>query len=134
MSGPHLITREEALRRAERIAQEYRALYGVEFEPERRFISLSSLVPTQAQLNEAKLIVVLQEIKHGYDAPVIVIPYGEKYYIVDGHHRAFALWKLGFGEVEAVILRPGRDFIPGIVRTAEKSGLKSLTDIKIVRD
>ncbi len=134
MSAPRLITREEALRRAEKIAREYRALYGIEFKLERKFVPLGSLVPTQAQLNEAKLLVVLQEIKHGYDAPITVIPYGGRYYIIDGHHRAFALWKLGFKEVEAVILRPKKPFVPGVVKTAEKSGLKSLADVKIVRD
>ncbi|NJE04616.1 inosine-5-monophosphate dehydrogenase [Thermococcus sp. M36] len=113
---------------------EYRALYGLDFEIEHTFLPLELLVPTQAELSEAKLLVVLEEVRHGYDAPIIVIPYGEKYYIVDGHHRAFALWKLGFREVEALILRPKSRFLPGVVRTAEKSGLKHLADIKIVRD
>nr|WP_240922749.1 ParB/RepB/Spo0J family partition protein [Thermococcus sp. Bubb.Bath] len=71
-------------------------------------------------MSENKLLVVLQEIKHGYDAPVIVIPYMGRYYILDGHHRAFALWKLGFGEVEALIIKNGEDFTPGVIKTVEK--------------
>jgi ParB-like chromosome segregation protein Spo0J len=126
-----LITREEAFKRAERIREEYRAIYGMDFEIEHSFLPVELLVPTQAHLSEVKLLVVLQEIKHGYNAPIIVIPYGGKYYIVDGHHRAFALWKLGFKEVEALVIKDGEDFVPGVVRTAEKSGLKSLEDIEI---
>jgi len=129
-----LITREEALKRAERIKREYEAIYGIEFELERAFISLDDVVPTQGELSEGKLLVVLQEIKHGYDAPIIVIPYGGKYYLIDGHHRAFALKKLGFERVEAILIKPLEEFVPGVVKTAEKSGLKRLEDVKIVRD
>ncbi len=134
MSGIRLVTREEAIRRAERIRREYEALYGIGFVVERGFVPLSKVVPTQKELSEAKLLVVLQEIKHGYDAPVVVIPHAGKYYLIDGHHRAFALWKLGFREVEAIILRPERELTPGVVKTAKKSGLEGLGDVKIVRD
>ncbi|NJE01364.1 inosine-5-monophosphate dehydrogenase [Thermococcus sp. JdF3] len=129
-----LITREEAFKRAEHIMNEYRAAYGIDFEIEHSFLPVELLVPTQAELSEVKLLVVLEEIKHGYDAPITVIPYGGRYYILDGHHRAFALWKLGFREVEALVLRPKVRFLPGVVRTAEKSGLRGLGGVKIVRD
>ncbi|NJE84280.1 inosine-5-monophosphate dehydrogenase [Thermococcus sp. CX2] len=129
-----LITREEAFRRAERIKEEYEAIYGIEFELERAFIPLEQVVPTQRELSEAKLLVVLQEIKHGYNAPIVVIPHGGKYYVLDGHHRAFALKKLGFSEVEAIILRSKNGFVPGVVRTVRKEELGRLEDVKIVRD
>ncbi|ASJ12583.1 ParB/RepB/Spo0J family partition protein [Thermococcus thioreducens] len=129
-----LITREEAWKRAERIKREYEAIYGIKFELEAAFIPLASVVPTQAALSEVKLLVVLQEIKHGYNAPVIVIPHGSRYYLIDGHHRAFALKKLGFDEVEAILIRPEGEFMPGVAKTAEKEGLKRLEDVKIVRD
>ncbi|ASJ03753.1 inosine-5-monophosphate dehydrogenase [Thermococcus profundus] len=128
-----LITREEAVKRAERIRDEYRTISGIEFEVERKFISLEEVVPTQSELSEKKLLVVLQEIKHGYDAPIIVLPHAGRYYILDGHHRAFALKKLGVMEVEALVLVPRGKFIPGIVKTAEKSGLRRLEDMKIRR-
>jgi IMP dehydrogenase len=129
-----LISRDEAFKRAERIAEEYRAIHGVEFTVEDRFIRIDDVVPTQAVLSEVKLLVVLQEIKHGYNAPIIVIPYNRKYYLVDGHHRAFALKKLGFREVEALILQPDSLFMPGALKTVEKSGLRRLEDMKVVRD
>ena len=134
MSRISLITREGAFKRAERIKREYEAIYGIGFELERTFIPLEDAVPTQKELSESKLLVVLEEIKHGYDAPTIVIPYRDKYYIIDGHHRAFALKKLGFERVEAILLKPLGEFLPGIVKTAEKEGLKKLEDIKIVRN
>jgi len=134
LSEISLITREEAFKRAERIRREYKTIYCIEFELERAFIPLDDVVPTQAELSEGKLLVVLQEIKHGYDAPIIAIPYGGRYYIIDGHHRAFALKRLGFESVEAILLKPPEEFVPGVVKTAEKEGLKKLEDIKIVRD
>ncbi|WP_240920701.1 ParB/RepB/Spo0J family partition protein [Thermococcus sp. CX2] len=134
MRRTRLITREEAFRRAERIKEEYEAIYGIEFELERAFIPLEQVVPTQRELSEAKLLVVLQEIKHGYNAPIVVIPHGGKYYVLDGHHRAFALKKLGFSEVEAIILRSKNGFVPGVVRTVRKEELGRLEDVKIVRD
>lgn len=134
MSEISLITREGAFKRAERIRREYEAIYGIGFDLERAFVSLENLVPTQVELSEGKLLLVLQEIKHGYDAPIIVIPHGGRYYIIDGHHRAFALNKLGFDRVEAILLKPRSEFVPGIVKTAEKEGLKRLEDMKIVRD
>ena len=134
MRKVRLITREEAWKRAERIKREYEAIYGIKFELEAAFIPLANVVPTQAALSEVKLLVVLQEIKHGYDAPIIVIPYAGKYYLLDGHHRAFALKKLGFESVEAIIILPRGSFVPGVIKTTEKEGLKRLEDMKIVRD
>ena len=134
MKKIRLVTREEAWKRAGRIKWEYEAIYGIEFELEAAFIPLTRVVPTQAALSEVKLLVVLQEIKHGYNAPIIVIPYGGRYYLIDGHHRAFALKKLGFDEIEAILIRPRGEFIPGVIKTTEKEGLKRLEDMKIVRD
>jgi len=129
-----LITREEAFRRAERIKREYELIHGVEFEIYSRYLPPDVLLPTQRELSEAKLLVVLQEIKHGYDAPIIVIECRGKYYVIDGHHRAFALRKLGFPEIEAIILKPKRDIALGIAETVKRKGLRGLDDIKIVRD
>ncbi|WP_461863009.1 ParB/RepB/Spo0J family partition protein [Thermococcus sp.] len=126
-----LISREEVLKRAEKIKKEYEIIHGSRFEISSGYIPLENLIPTQEELSEAKLLVVLQEIKHGYDAPVIVIEFGGSYYVIDGHHRAFALKKLGFSEVEAIILKPPNNVEIGIVKTVKK---KKLDDLKIVRD
>ncbi|WP_297068959.1 ParB N-terminal domain-containing protein [Thermococcus sp.] len=134
MKKIRLISRDEAFKRAERIADEYRAIYGVEFTIEDRFVNLDDVIPTQGTVSEAKLLVVLQEIKHGYNAPIVVVPYGRRYYLLDGHHRAFALKNLGFGQVEALVLQPSTRFLPGVVKIAEKSGLGGIKDIKVVRD
>ena len=129
-----LISREEAFKRAERIKREYEIIHGSKFEIRSGYIPLENLIPTQEELSEAKLLVVLQEIKHGYDAPVIVIECAGRYYVIDGHHRAFALKKLGFPEVEAIILKPKGDVEIGVVKTVKKRKLSSLDDLKIVRD
>lgn len=129
-----LITRERAFQRAHHLKEVNERLYGVEFDLLEERLSLDELVPTQSELSEVKLLVVLQEIKHGYDAPIIVLRYRGRDYILDGHHRAYALWKLGFETVEALVLVPRREIESRIAETAEKSGLNSLKDIKIVRD
>lgn len=129
-----LITREEAFKRAERIKKENEAIYGVPFELEHRYLPLDVLIPTQWELSEKKLVVVLQEIVHGYDAPVIVLEHRGKYYILDGHHRAYARKKLGFSEIEAIILRPLKEIHTKIEESVKKAKLKSLDDIVIVKE
>jgi len=129
-----LITREEAFKRAERIKKENEAIYGVPFELEHRYLPLDVLIPTQWELSEKKLVVVLQEIVHGYDAPVIVLEHRGKYYILDGHHRAYARKKLGFSEIEAIILRPLQEIHTKIEESVKKAKLKSLDDIVIAKE
>ncbi|MDK2983364.1 MAG: hypothetical protein PWP19_842 [Thermococcaceae archaeon] len=129
-----LITREEAFKRAERIKEENEAIYGVPFELEHRYLPLDVLIPTQWELSEKKLVVVLQEIVHGYDAPVIVLEHRGKYYILDGHHRAYARKKLGFSEIEAIILRPLKEIHTKIEESVKKAKLKSLDDIVIAKE
>ncbi|AIF69769.1 hypothetical protein PAP_06875 [Palaeococcus pacificus DY20341] len=129
-----LITREKTFEKAKHIKKENELVYGVEFELTMEYLPLNILIPTQWELNEAKLLVVLQEIKHGYDAPIIVLDYKGRYYVLDGHHRAFALKKLGFSQVECIILKPTKDVEIKIEESVKRVGLKSLDDIKIVRD
>lgn len=128
-----LISREKAFERARRLKEMNERIYGVEFEMRTQYLSLDTLIPTQWELNEVKLLVVLQEIKHGYDAPPIILEYGGRYYILDGHHRAYALWKLGFSQAECIILKPRGEIEMKIGESVQKMKLKSLDDIKIVR-
>jgi len=129
-----LITREEAFKRAERIKKENEVLYGVPFELEHKYLPLNALIPTQWELSEKKLLVVLQEIAHGYDAPVIVLEHKGNYYILDGHHRAYARKKLGFSQIEAIILRPLKEIPTKIEESVKKVRLKSLDDIVIAKE
>ncbi|WP_457753531.1 inosine-5-monophosphate dehydrogenase [Thermococcus sp.] len=129
-----LITREKAFERARRLKRENELIYGVKFIIDHKYLPLDILIPTQRELSEAKLLIVLQEIKHGYDAPIIVLEHRKKYFILDGHHRAYALKKLGFSQVECLILKPREEIKTKIDETAQRSKLKSLDDIKIVRD
>lgn len=129
-----LITREEAFKRAERIKKENEVLYGVPFELEHKYLPLDVLIPTQWELSEKKLLVVLQEIAHGYDAPVIVLEHKGNYYILDGHHRAYARKKLGFSQIEAIILKPIKEIPTKIEESVKKVRLKSLDDIVIAKE
>ncbi|EHR79803.1 inosine-5`-monophosphate dehydrogenase [Thermococcus litoralis DSM 5473] len=128
------MTREEAFKRAERIKKENEVLYGVPFELEHKYLPLDVLIPTQWELSEKKLLVVLQEIAHGYDAPVIVLEHKGNYYILDGHHRAYARKKLGFSQIEAIILKPIKEIPTKIEESVKKVRLKSLDDIVIAKE
>lgn len=128
-----VISREDAFKRAEKLKRINEAIYTVKFEIEQKFLPIDVLIPTQRELNEAKLIVVLQEIKHGYDAPVIVLSHKGRYYILDGHHRAFALKKLGYSQIEVLVLKPEKEIETKIEQTVKKSGLKTLEDVVVVR-
>ncbi|AAL80738.1 inosine-5-monophosphate dehydrogenase [Pyrococcus furiosus DSM 3638] len=129
-----LITREEAFKRAEKIKRENEIIYGVPFELEHTFLPIDVLIPTQWELSEKKLLIVLEEMAHGYDAPIIVLEYKGKFYILDGHHRAYARKKLGFSNIEAIVLKPLKEIQTKIEESVRKVGLKTIDDVKIVRD
>ncbi|RLF87525.1 inosine-5-monophosphate dehydrogenase [Thermococci archaeon] len=129
-----LISREEAIKRAERIRRENELVYGVDFEIIHNIVDIRELIPTQKELSRRKLEAVVQRILHGYDAPIICLHYGEKLYILDGHHRVYACKILGIDKVEALILRPKEAIKSNIEESVRKQGLKSIEDMVIVQD
>jgi len=126
-----IITREEAFKRAEKIKRENEILYGVPFEIVHRYVDISDLIPTQRELERRKLEIVIEKTIHGYDAPVIVLEYNGKYYLLDGHHRAYARKALKLGFVEAIILRPLKPIKINIEESVEKQGIRKLDDLRI---
>ena len=52
---------------------------------------------------------------------------------MDGHHRAMAAMKLGLDSFKAIVLEPNNlDVKLGLEKTAEKWGLHTLDDVKII--
>ncbi|BAP60411.1 CBS domain-containing ParB/RepB/Spo0J family partition protein [Methanococcus maripaludis] len=107
---------------------------GYEVTTKRETIQIDDLIPTQANVYEDELYGRAYELKRGLAEPIIVIKtnVNEKYILVDGHHRAVAACLSNIKELEAHVLEINTDKTMGIEKTAEKQGLKSLKDIKIL--
>jgi len=96
-------------------------------------IPLSEVLPTQKEVFMDELIGRQYELKKGLNEPLIVVKRRGGYLVVDGHHRIMAAKMMGAKTFNAVILEPDNyDVKLGLERTAEKWGLHSLDDIKII--
>ena len=73
------------------------------------------------------------ERKMGLNEPLIVIERRNGYLLVDGHHRIMAAKRLGMKTFKAIVLTPNDfDVKIGLEKTAERWGLHSLDDVKII--
>ena len=106
-------------------------LYSVETGVRLGRVSVSELVPTQSKIQPEEFIGRKYEIKQGLAEPIVVIRYGKRLILVDGHHRALAALKIGIEEMDAYIVVLSRDIELGLEKTAKIMGLRSIKDIKI---
>ena len=96
-------------------------------------VPMKQVLPSQKEVYMDELIGRQFEIKRGLYEPLIVIKRRGGYLIVDGHHRAMAAMKLGLEKFRAIVLEPNDlDVKLGLEKTAEKWGLQSLEDVKII--
>ncbi|MBQ6548058.1 MAG: CBS domain-containing protein [Candidatus Methanomethylophilaceae archaeon] len=96
-------------------------------------VPMKQVLPSQKEVYMDELIGRQFEIKRGLYEPLIVIKRRGGYLIVDGHHRAMAAMKLGLDSFKAIVLEPNNlDVKLGLEKTAEKWGLHTLDDVKII--
>ena len=96
-------------------------------------VLLTDVLPTQKEVFMDELIGRSYELKRGLNEPLIVVKRRKGYLVVDGHHRVMAARQMGRPTFNAVILEPDNyDVVLGLERTAEKWGLRSLDDVKII--
>ena len=96
-------------------------------------VPIDQMLPTQKEVYMDELIGRQFEIKRGLNEPIIVIQRRNGFLIVDGHHRIMAAKKLGQTNFKAIVLEPNKlDVKLGLEKTAEKWGLKTLDDVKII--
>lgn len=89
--------------------------------------------PTQKEVYRDELIGRQYELKRGLNEPLIVIKRNYGYLIVDGHHRVMAAKGLGMKTFRAIVLVPNDMNVPlGLEKTADRWGLHSLDDVKII--
>jgi len=90
-------------------------------------VPLEQLVPTQPVI-EIERLYPLREPR----VPIACLESGGRYYILDGHARSLSLRLLGRNSISAIVLWTKRRRRFGVERNAERLGLTSLRDIKIV--
>lgn len=102
----------------------FEKMHDIEFTIVNKKIPVKSLIPTQKFADVSKTEKFLNK-----DVPIICIEHDGKFYVVDGHNRAFVAKKENLSEINSLILVPERSVDFGIVKTAEKWGLRSLDDL-----
>ncbi|MDR1691132.1 MAG: CBS domain-containing protein [Candidatus Methanoplasma sp.] len=106
---------------------------GIRLKISNQEIPINELIPTQKEVYMDELIGRQYEIKRGLNEPLIVIKRRNGYLVVDGHHRIMAAQKLGLATFNAIVLEPNDLNVRlGLEKTAERWGLKTLNDVKII--
>lgn len=106
---------------------------GIRLRISNQEIPLDQVVPTQKEVYMDELVGRQYEIKRGLYEPLIVIKRLYGYLVVDGHHRVMAAKKLGMKTFKAIVLEPNNyEVTLGLETTAERWGLKTLDDVKII--
>jgi len=94
---------------------------------------MDEVIPSQKEVYMDELIGRQYEIKRGLIEPLIVIKRFKGYLVVDGHHRVMAAKRMGLKTFKAIVLEPNNlDVQLGLEKTAEKWGLRTLDDVKII--
>lgn len=107
--------------------------YDTTIDVTEREIDVSGLIPTQREVHADELEGREYELRNGLAEPPIVVAYGSKTLIVDGHHRALAAERLGIDRLVAHVLTVSPDAVEelGFLRTARLAGLAGLDDIAV---
>ncbi len=106
---------------------------GIKLRVSNQEVPIEQLIPSQKEVYMDELVGRQYEIKRGLNEPLIVVKRLNGYLIVDGHHRVMAAKKMGLKTFNAIVLEPNNmDVILGLERTAERWGLHSLDDVKII--
>jgi len=109
-------------------------LYDIKTRLTRELVPVDKLTPTQDRVYADELQGRMYELERGLAEPTIVVKTGNRYILVDGHHRAVASTKLGLNEIDSYVIDLKKDIKLGLERTAEKQGLEKFSDINIIED
>jgi IMP dehydrogenase len=105
----------------------YEKIYDTSFYMKVETILIEDITPTQPEVNKRQISSIGRLM-----VPILCIKYGGKYYVLDGHARTLRAKEMGLKFIKAILLIPRGKVEYGIVKTAERMGLKSIDDIKIV--
>ncbi len=112
--------------------------YGLPFSFHRGLVPIERLTPTQWKVFEDELEGRRYELERGFAEPVLVLQKGERWILVDGHHRALAAREMGLTQLQAFVLtcdRPDQFATreTGFERLAKEHHLAGVADIEIDR-
>jgi IMP dehydrogenase len=107
-------------------------IHDVSLHQEHRHVELARLTPTQGRVYADELEGRQYELERGLAEPLVVIDNAGELLLADGHHRVMAASQLGIEEMDASTIVIDERVPLGMQRTAEKSGLSSISDIEIV--
>jgi IMP dehydrogenase len=129
------------------------SIHDTEVEQTRREVALHELTPTQGKVYADELEGRTYELERGLAEPLVVIdcaperrsqsarsgvgdegedPGSDDLLLADGHHRVMAADKLGVERMDAYVILVDDDVELGMQKTAEKEGLETLDDVKVV--
>lgn len=109
-------------------------LYNIKTEIKRMKVPTERLRPTQNKIYADELQGRTYELKRGLAEPTIVVKTGERFVLVDGHHRTVAARKLGCKNIDSYVIDLGQDLKLGMEKTADLNGIFTLEDIEIIDD
>lgn len=109
-------------------------LYDIETTLTREEVPVEKIKPTQDRVYADELQGRTYELEKGLAEPTIVVKTGDRYILVDGHHRAVASVKLGLDKIDSYVVDFHEDIKLGMEKTAERQGLNSFNDITIIDD
>ena len=109
-------------------------LYGIKTTLKHMKVDTDKLRPTQDRVYADELEGRTYELKRGLAEPAIVVKTGNRWILVDGHHRSVASKKLGCEKVDSYVIDLGQDIRLGMEKTADEAGIKTFDDITIIDD
>lgn len=109
-------------------------LYGIHTHLKHMGVETKKLRPTQDRVYADELEGRAYELEKGLAEPAIVVKTGDRWILVDGHHRAVASLQKGYESVDSYVIDLGQDIKLGMEKTADKAGIKTFDDIEIIDD
>ena len=109
-------------------------LYGIKTTLKHMPVETNKLRPTQDRVYADELEGRAYELEKGLAEPAIVVKTGDRWILVDGHHRAVASAQKGYETVDSYVVDLGQDIKLGMEKTADKAGIKTFDDIEIIDD
>jgi CBS domain-containing protein len=107
-------------------------IHEVDTSQERRTVGIGELTPTQARVYADELEGRRYELERGLAEPLVVIDNDGNLLLADGHHRARAAHRLEIDEMDAYVIVIDQVVDLGLARTAEREGLRTISDIEVV--
>lgn len=109
-------------------------LYGIHTTLRHMPVETNKLRPTQDRVYADELEGRTYELEKGLAEPAIVVKTGDRWILVDGHHRAVASTQKGYETVDSYVIDLGQDIKLGMEKTADRAGIRTFDDIEIIDD